>query len=354
MTYLFANLDEAMPVAAASVGSLEIEALNSRGIERFAQGDADGALNAFSRAVQSQPADARAWNNLGLVRLILGHASEALADFDQALAAQPDYPEALTNRGSAYQALGNLCAARADFDRALACASGSFMAAVLHNRGALRQELGDLEGAQADFDRALEIDPDHAAACISRAIVRKLGGDAAGALADLDRALEKAPPQNAGEIYHARGGVRMYQRDFPEAIVEYNRAISRDPKNACFYLSRGRSRYQCYDAHGVDDYLMAFRLDPAGTARDLARIVAGEAPDARSVLANCAKHLARNDRDPLAYGRRGLTHAFLGSNVEAAENFSRLVDLVPEFEQYIPLVLSELHKRRERQEAAKS
>ena len=44
--------------------------------------------------------------------------------------------------------------------------------------------------------------------------------------------------------------------------------------------------------------------------------------------------------------------AFLGSDAEAAENFARMVQLVPEFEQYISLMLRELHKRHERREAA--
>jgi tetratricopeptide (TPR) repeat protein len=353
MNFLFANLDGAAPIASPSMGPGDGEALNRRGIARFARGDAEGALEDFCQAVSAQPDDARLWNNSGLARLTLGFVSEAIADFDQALAAQPSYPEALTNRGRACQALGNWTAARADFDRAVDCASGLFLATVLHNRGALRQELGDLEGARADFDRALVIDPNHTASYVSRGTVRKLVGDLAGAMADLDRALAKVPPQSAGEIYHARAGVCVYRGDFSAAIVEYDRAIALDPQNAGYYISRGRSRYQCYDPHGVDDYLMAFRLDPAGTARELVNIAAREARDAPAVLANCKKHLRKNERDPLAFGRLGLTLALLGSDVEAVKNFARLVDLVPELELYLPLLLRELHKHCESQKAAK-
>src|SRR5262249_44668136 len=156
--------------------------------------------------------------------------------------------------------------------------------------------------------------------------------------------LEKVAPQDAAEIYHARGGVCVCRADYPAAIPEYHRAIALDPQNACYYISRGRARFMCYDPHCVDDILMAFRLDPAFTARDLVRVAANEARDAPSILANCAKHLWRNDRDPLAYGRRGLTLALLGKDVQAAENFARMVELVPELEQYLPLVLRELHK----------
>src|SRR5262245_19654203 len=140
MTFLFANVDGAA-LNAASMGPVDVEAMNRRALDRCAKGDAHGALESVRQVVQLQPKNARAWNNCGLVRLVLGLAAEAVIAFDQALAAQPNYPEALNNRGRAYQVLGKLSAARNDIDRALTCASGRIVATVLHNRGALRQEL---------------------------------------------------------------------------------------------------------------------------------------------------------------------------------------------------------------------
>ena len=342
MTFQFANVDGAAPIA-ASMGPVHVEALNRRALDRCAKGDAHGALGAFRQIVQLQPNNARAWNNCGLVRLVLGLAAEAVIEFDQALAAQPSYPEALNNRGRAYQALGKLSAARNDFDRALTCASGRFVATVLHNRGALRQEMGDLEGARADFDRALEIDPDHAATYLSRGIVRKLAGDLTGALADLDRALDKTPPRGAAPICHARGGVRMYQADFAAAVHEYDRAIRLDPSDACFYVSRCRARYMCYDPDSIDDILIAFRIDPAGAARDFVSGIVAGARDSRAVLANCACHVRKSNRDALAYARRGCTLVLLGCAAEAERSFTQLLDLVPEARPYLGLVLDGLH-----------
>jgi tetratricopeptide (TPR) repeat protein len=308
MTFQFANVDGAALIA-ASMGPVDIEALNRRALDRCAKGDAHGALEAFRQVVQLQPNDARAWNNCGLVRLVLGWAAEAVVEFDQALAAQPSYPEALNNRGRAYQALGKSNAARNDLDRALSCASGRFVATVLHNRGALRQELGDLKGARADFDRAVEIDTDHPATYLSRAIVRKLAGDLTGALADLERALHKTPPRGAAPIYHARGGVRMYQADFAAAVHEYDRAIRLDPSDTCFYIARCRARYMCYDPDSIDDLLIAFRIDPASAARDFVYSIVEGARDSRAVLANCALHVRKNNRDALAHARHGCTMA---------------------------------------------
>jgi tetratricopeptide (TPR) repeat protein len=353
MTFLFANFDGAAPVATLSMGRMDVEALNRRGIDRFARGDADGALEAFRQAIQFQPDDARAWNNSGLVRLVLGRTAEAVADFDEALAAKPNYPEALCNRGRARQALGNLSEARADFDQSIGCASGRFVATVLHNRGALRQELGDLEGARADFDQALEIDPDHAAIYVSRSTVRKLVDDLAGALADLDRALEKVPSHDAAAIYHARGGVRMYQAEFAAAVREFDQAINLDPANAYFYISRCRARYMCYDAYSIDDLLMAFRLDPASAARGFVHSIVVGGRMARTVLADCAWHLRKNNRDALAYARRGCTLVLSGRDAEAEQDFARLVAQVPEADRYLALVLEGLDSCRDLQKAAR-
>src|SRR6516225_7012715 len=68
MTFQFANVDGAAPIA-ASMGPVDVEALNRRALDRCAKGDAHGALEAFRQVVQLQPHDARAWNNCGLVRL---------------------------------------------------------------------------------------------------------------------------------------------------------------------------------------------------------------------------------------------------------------------------------------------
>jgi tetratricopeptide (TPR) repeat protein len=340
------NTEKGVPLPMSSAEPLDARGLNQRGIGRLQSGDVAGALADFHAAAGRQPDYPEPWNNAGLVRQMLGQLAEAVADFDRALAVRPDYPEALTNRGRARQALGDVVGARADFDQALRTATASpFAASVLHNRGLLRQTQGDLAGALADFDQALVIDSNHTSTYVARGLARKESDDMKGALADFNKALEQNPSQGLATVYHGRGGVRVLQNDFAGAVADYDRALSLEPERNLFYISRGNARYHQRDPRGMLDYRMAFRLDAAGAAREFVRIVATDAQrDAEGVLENCRKHLRLNDRDVLAYVRRGLTLLVLGREAEAAPDLAQgralLADMLPYFQRILDRMLN--------------
>ncbi len=331
------------PSSPSAAPPRDAEGWNQFGIARLGQRDPAGALDAFGEARRRDPGSAEAWNNSGLVRQILGRLTEAVADFDQALALRAAYPEALNNRGRALQGMGDEAGALAEFDRALACAGGPFAASVLHNRGGLRQAMGDPKGALADFDRALEINPDQVGTRLCRATARKEAGDLEGALADVEHALGDLPAEEAAAAYHCRGGIRALQNDFTGAVADYDRALALEPDNVCFYVSRGNARYHLRDRRGVIDYRIAFRLDADGAARELVRaLTILDAPD---VLRNCDKHLRLNDRDAIAYARRGLTLFLMGREVEAEADFVRSRELVPDMAVCLSWVIDRLRAR---------
>jgi tetratricopeptide (TPR) repeat protein len=312
-------------------------ALNRRGIARYQGGDVQGALADFRQAALLDPNYAEPWSNSGLLRQTLGQHAQAAHDFDRALAIRPDYPEALTNRGRARQALGDAAGARTDFDRALELAADTaFAASVLHNRGMLRQQNADAAGAATDFDQALRIDPAHTATYICRGNLRKESGDLDGALADFDAALARNPTLSLAAAYHGRGGVRVLLNDFAGAIADYDRALSLEPEQFHLYISRGNARYHKRDPRALLDFRMAFRLDPDGAARELLRILSGDVRrDAGAVLDNCAKHLRINDRDVLAYARRGLTLLLLGRTAEATPDLAQFAVAAPDMQVWL-------------------
>ncbi len=330
-------LDRVLSPAGRTEEPVNARALNRLGIARFRCGEVAGALEAFQKAARLEPDYAEPWNNSGLLRQMLGRLTEAAADFDRALAVRPDYAEALTNRGRVRQALGDVEGARADFDRALELAAGTpFAASVLHNRGTLRQNGGDVAGALADFDEALRIDPAHTATYLCRGNLRKHTGDLQGALADFERALEQNPAASMAAAYHGRGGVRVLLNDFAGAIADYDRALSLEPGQYHLYISRGNARYHKRDPRGLLDFRTAFRLDADGAARELIRLLRGDARrDAEGVLANCAKHLRINDRDVLAYARRGLTLLLLGRAAEAGPDLARVAEMAPDMQLWL-------------------
>jgi hypothetical protein len=97
----------------------------------------------------------------GLDRAQQGDLDGALAAFDRAVARASSSSVAYLNRGMAYQRKGDLDRARADLDRAVRLAPNS--ARAFYRRSLLRRQQGDDAGADADARRALAIDPDYSA-----------------------------------------------------------------------------------------------------------------------------------------------------------------------------------------------
>jgi tetratricopeptide (TPR) repeat protein len=239
--------------------------------------------------------------------------------------------DALNNRARAFQALGEVAAAAADFDCAVAGAEGEAAVPVLHNRGMLRQQQGDLAGARADFDRALEISPRHTPTRMARGLARKQAGALDDAVADFDLALAEQPAHGLAAIYHGRGGVRVLQNRFAEALADYEQALSLEPENVCYYISRANARYHKRDVRAVLDFRTAFHLDAEAAVREVLRIITADAQrDAEMVLENCTKHLRISSRDVLADARRGLTLLLLGRQAEARPDLERVRDLLPD------------------------
>jgi Flp pilus assembly protein TadD len=65
----------------------------------LSEGQPDGALEEFGRALALAPMDARNMNNRGVALLALGQTEAARADFERALRADPSLAEARENLG---------------------------------------------------------------------------------------------------------------------------------------------------------------------------------------------------------------------------------------------------------------
>jgi hypothetical protein len=123
-------------------------------------------------------------------------------------------------------------------------------------------------------------------------------------------------------------------------VADYNRAVELEPDFFLAYVSRANARYHLRDPLGFRDYRMAFRLDPSGTAAELARLVLQRARlDGAEVLDNCARHLRLDSRDLTAHAWRGLTLVALGRAAEAEAHFEQLLALVPEVKPHLDGVL---------------
>lgn len=152
------HLDEAERLCQVILQSdpKQVDALNLLGVARLRRGQAEDALEYFTRAygidrrftdvaynlgvalgelerweqalivydrvLRTDPSNARAWNNRGNVLQKLDRWKEALAAYDRTLSLQPNHPNAHHNRGLVLLTLGRPREALAAFERAVTLA----------------------------------------------------------------------------------------------------------------------------------------------------------------------------------------------------------------------------------------
>jgi tetratricopeptide (TPR) repeat protein len=129
--------------------------------------------------------------NRGIEKAKNGDLDGAMADFDRAIELNPKDDAPYYNRAQAKRLKNDTAGAIADYTKAIEL--GSTNPAAYNNRANARAENNDLDGAIADYTRAIELKPDYARAYYNRAVAKKDKGDANGAAADFKRARELDP-----------------------------------------------------------------------------------------------------------------------------------------------------------------
>jgi tetratricopeptide (TPR) repeat protein len=157
-----AGLESALTESASPASDESDADLVNRGIEKAKNGDLDGALADFDRAIELNPKDDAPYYNRAQAKWLKKDTAGAIADYTRAIDLGSTNPAAYNNRGNA------------------------------------RAENNDRDGAIADYTRAIELKPDYARAYYNRAVTKKAKGDAAGAEADFKTAA-KLDPELASE-----------------------------------------------------------------------------------------------------------------------------------------------------------
>ena len=131
-------------------------------------GQMDKAIEAYSKAIELNPAYAGVYNNRGIAYNKTGKSAPAIADFNKAIELKPDFAEAYNNRGNAYSNIGEYDNAIQDYDKAVARRPN--FAKAYYNRGLAYARKGEYDRAIVDFDKTIELKPDDAEAYMNRGI----------------------------------------------------------------------------------------------------------------------------------------------------------------------------------------
>ncbi|HRH37363.1 MAG TPA: tetratricopeptide repeat protein [Flavobacteriales bacterium] len=174
------------------------------GMTAMRKDDHAAAEQAFSRAVEAEPNNARTWYYRGVNRLGDGDLGGAMQDFDKAIVLQPDDAHSLLRRAEVRSRLGAEQSATADLQRVLAVRpTGPAAEHALLHLGHFAMAKNDLVAAKSYYDRLVEIAPYNAFGWCDRGIVLSSMHMDDAALADLDRAVELDPTLDQAHVQRA-------------------------------------------------------------------------------------------------------------------------------------------------------
>lgn len=227
-----ADIRPADPLMAALDGLLESsQAYETRGIEALNREDWNGAVAAFRRGLEIDPADAELRHRLGTALYLRGDIPTARVELERAAADAPELPQAQYSLGVLLQEEGRYREAAERFAAALR-GRASYAEARLRLAYSLRRS-GDPEGALAQYRQASQMNPDLVEAAFGHAMTLVVLHHWSAARARLEQALE-AYPNDAG-VAHALARLLAAAPD--ERVRDGARALAM----ADGLASRGRS-----------------------------------------------------------------------------------------------------------------
>jgi protein O-mannosyl-transferase len=143
----------------------------------------------LSDVVEKNPAAYRGFWLRGNMRTETGNAQGALDDYTQALELNPYFPLAWHDRGNVLFQAGEYAHALEDFNRAIEL--DSTFSLTYRNRAIILANNGDLPGALRDVGRCLEISPDDQEARRARGIYLAQSGDFDASLREFGELLKE-------------------------------------------------------------------------------------------------------------------------------------------------------------------
>jgi tetratricopeptide (TPR) repeat protein len=173
-------------------------------IEKFNNGDIQGAISDNSKAIELNPKFFFSYINRGICKMRLKDFRGAIVDFNLSLELNPNYIDTFIKRGIS------------------------------------KNQLKDNRGAIEDYNRAIELNPNSSEAYYNRCISKGILKDYQGSILDCNKVIELSP--NFSEAYLLRGRGKTIIEDNRGAIEDYNRAIELNPNSSEAYYGRGLSK----------------------------------------------------------------------------------------------------------------
>src|SRR4028119_699621 len=196
-------------------------------------------LLAFAADAPAQtPRTAKDFVKRAATRYLKGDLDGAIEDYSRALETEPRVAGVYVKRGGARRAKGDLNGAIDDFNQAydidpLSVHNDRSVAEAYSNRGFIRTNKLDMPGAIYDFNKALECYQGNPDLYFKRGRARLINGDLAGAISDFTDGLALKPETSLASLaYASRGYAYMLQGNEAEARKDFEQStrVNKDGK----------------------------------------------------------------------------------------------------------------------------
>ena len=160
----------------------------NRAYDKAERGDYYGAIADYTKAIEIDPNDFKAFNNRGNSKDDLKDYEGAISDYTKAIEINPNYEKAYFNRGLAKRKINDYFGAIADYKKAIVI--NPQYAAAYNNIAFIKRkkEINDNYGAIIYASIAIEIDPNDSNYYLNRGVAKENLGDMKGACDDWRKA----------------------------------------------------------------------------------------------------------------------------------------------------------------------
>ncbi len=221
----------------------QVEALIVLGQLHLTRARLKKAEGAFTAALSANAGSAAAQRGLAQVLFESGRYSEALARYESALSVEPAHLGASLGVVQCKLQLEQLDDAVKVLDALSPKHPKS--SALQYWLAVAKEAVGDKEGAQAAYSKAIDLDEPVAELVLSHVALTRLlsqKGEHLQASKVIEEAEEKFPQDPA--VFEALGELAASRGSFDDAISDFDKAITLDPKNIGLHFLRGISLRQ--------------------------------------------------------------------------------------------------------------
>ncbi len=310
------------------------------GLTQYKLKDYKKALKSLNDAVallqEAGEEQAPVFYNRSVVRSTLKDHVGAVQDYLQAVALLPEIKEQRNQFGDTLQLVGN----------AGIMLKGLYSQKQLDSVSAIgygqrAQNLYEEEGLEDEalktINESIKLNPDREESYFTRARIYYYYEEYMPALQDMEKAIQmKKEPQDA-QYFYLRGLINAQLEKPDYARQDYDKAISLDPQIPSFYYERafvlaGLGNY----THALADITHALSQDTSGNKLPYLMARAefyNQTSQFEKALADCEEIMVKSRDMAILYYQRGVARFGLKNYSQAITDFTRAIQLEPDFTQ---------------------